>query len=301
MAELREPEGTAPRFPPDSAAGMLEGVPSPIPRAAGRRPTSATHFPVNVLALAAGLGVIAMLLARPGAATRFVAYGPLVPCLAVFAVVAAAEWLLRRTGRLARTELSAAALRAVDLRRVSLRLFALAATLALVALAYWLFPEYHGDFYRPYWQFLRALAPFAVLVPVYLVWSDARVAESRDELLEFAHLLIGRWREVDRALIGRHLLGWTVKAYFLPLMTVYLDDEIGRLYDAYRRGGLAMLSGYDGMFHLSYAIDLLFCVVGYTATTRLLDSHMRSVDATMTGWVAALICYQPFYSVIGRF
>jgi protein-S-isoprenylcysteine O-methyltransferase Ste14 len=34
---------------------------------------------------------------------------------------------------------------------------------------------------------------------------------------------------------------------------------------------------------------------------RLFDSHIRSVEPTMLGWVVALICYQPFYSVIGQF
>src|SRR5208282_5890272 len=34
---------------------------------------------------------------------------------------------------------------------------------------------------------------------------------------------------------------------------------------------------------------------------RLLDTHIRSVEPTVAGWLVALICYQPFYSVIGRF
>jgi protein-S-isoprenylcysteine O-methyltransferase Ste14 len=32
---------------------------------------------------------------------------------------------------------------------------------------------------------------------------------------------------------------------------------------------------------------------------RLFDSHIRSVEPTMSGWVIALMCYQPFYSAVG--
>jgi protein-S-isoprenylcysteine O-methyltransferase Ste14 len=145
------------------------------------------------------------------------------------------------------------------------------------------------------------LAPVGLLVPFYFIWADSRVAEPRDEFVQFGLLVCGRWREVDPSVIKRHLLGWTVKAFFLPLMSVYLSDELSHLYAAVRSYGVMNVIRFDTWFHVSYTIDLLFCVIGYTATTRLLDSHMRSVEPTMLGWVAALICYQPFYSVIGRF
>ncbi len=116
-------------------------------------------------------------------------------------------------------------------------------------------------------------------------------------------LIIGRWRDVDGALIRRHLLGWVIKGFFLPLMTVYLGAEVRSLSAALHalasdRGVMAV---YQVFYHLSYAVDLLFCVVGYGAAMRLFDSHIRSVEPTAAGWLVALICYQPFYSVIGRF
>jgi protein-S-isoprenylcysteine O-methyltransferase Ste14 len=58
-------------------------------------------------------------------------------------------------------------------------------------------------------------------------------------------------------------------------------------------------SWYQLLLRSAYTVDLLFCVVGYAMTMRLFDSHIRSTEPTMFGWVVALICYQPFYSVIG--
>lgn len=259
-----------------------------------------------MLALAVGLAVIwslarspATVPGRPGL-WPVIPYQPAIACLAVFAVIVAAEWLRRRIRGRGVEEFAAAPLRTFSLRRVALRLLGFAGTLALVALGYWLFPEYRGSFYRPYWQFLRTLAPLAALVPLYFLWADTRARTQDDEYLQFGRLLTGGWRGVDTAVLRRHLLGWIVKAFFLPLMTVYLTDEFNFLYGLVRTLNLYAFTRYDAWFHLCYAVDLLFCVIGYTATTRLLDSHMRSVEPTLAGWLVALICYQPFYALFGR-
>jgi hypothetical protein len=273
--------------------------------APARRPPSASSFAANLLALAAGLAVIWGLARAPVAAGaqpprwQTLAYQPLLPCLAVFAVIAAAEWLWRRRRHEQLPEFASAPLRPLSLTRVALRLYGLGATLALVALAYWLFPEYRGDFYRPYWQFLKLLAPALLLVPPYLVWADRRVRATDDELLEFGLLASAHWQGRDWTLLTRHVLGWTVKAFFLPLMTVYLSQEVNFLFGITRTLGAYAFTRYDAWYHLAFAIDLLFCVVGYTATVRLFDSHMRSVEPTLLGWLVALICYQPFYGLIG--
>ncbi len=260
-----------------------------------------------MLALAVGLTVIWCLargpLSTPGRESPWahIPYQPLIPCLAVFAVIVIAEWLLRRMrGLAAADELASAPLRTLSLRRVALRLLGFAGTLALVAAGYWLFPEYRAGFYQPYWQFLETLAPCVILVPLYFLWADTRARTPEDEFLQFGRLLTGGTSGVDAAVIRRHLLGWTVKAFFLPLMTVYLAEEFNFLYGLVRLLNLSAFTRYDAWFHLCYAIDLLFCVIGYTATTRLLDSHMRSVEPTLAGWLVALICYQPFYSLLGR-
>ena len=279
----------------------MSAVPPPVP---ARRPPSASSFLSNLLALAAGLAVIWGLARAPVAAGRpppwqTLAYQPLLPCLAVFVGVAAAEWLWRRRHHQGLPDFASAPRRHLSLSRVALRLYGLSATLALVALGYWLFPEYHGDFYKPYWQFLKLLSPGLLLVPPYLVWADRRARATDDELLEFGLLTSGKWRGRDTALLRRHVLGWTVKAFFLPLMTVYLSQEVNFLFGITRTLGAYAFTRYDAWYHLAFAIDLLFCVVGYTATVRLFDSHMRSVEPTLLGWLVALICYQPFYPLIG--
>ncbi|HEX4241945.1 MAG TPA: isoprenylcysteine carboxylmethyltransferase family protein [Steroidobacteraceae bacterium] len=265
-------------------------------------PASAANFGLCLAALAIGLALIWAIAPGNDFPLRdWLAYEPIIPCLGIVLVIAVAERAFPRLRSPSATGLSDRRLRALDLQRVGVRLCGLALTLALVAFAYWLFPEYRGSFYDPFWRFLRTIAPVAVLVPFYFAWTDTRSLEARDEYQAFGSLLCGGRQPGDFALIRRHLLGWTVKSFFLPLMTVYLSDELRALY-----GALAIVSPhtmpvYNVCYHVAYAIDLLFCVVGYSTAIRLFDAEIRSTEPTMAGWVAALICYQPFLSVIGRF
>ena len=273
----------------------------PAPVLPSSPPDSATYSYLNLLALAAGLGVIAAAglgLLQPG--PTLIPYRPLLPCLMVAAVLVSGEWVQRRRRGRQLTDLAPVPLRPRNWTRIGCRLLGLAGTLGLIALAYWLLPEYHGSFYGPYWLLLRTLAPACVLVPCYFAWTDRLLREERDEYWQVGRVLCGHWQDAQPEALKRHFLGWTVKAFFLPLMSVYLTDDYTTLTGYFQRHDPSLLWNYDAWFNLCYTIDLLFCVVGYSASLRLFDSHMRSVEPTLLGWAAALICYQPFYSVVGQ-
>jgi protein-S-isoprenylcysteine O-methyltransferase Ste14 len=234
--------------------------------------------------------------------SRVVAYAPLIPCIGIIIVIGVAEWLWPNLRAASAGALSRQALRPLNLRRVGTRMVGVAATFGLLAFAYWVFPEYAGDFYAPFWNFLRTVAPLAALIPFYLLWADSRTLEPNDEIHSFGALVLGRWSALDWRLIRRHLLGWAVKGFFLPLMTAYLGGEIKALSESISHlRGFEIMPLYQVFYHASYTLDLLFCVVGYSAAVRLFDSQIRSVEPTVAGWLVALMCYQPFYSVIGRY
>jgi len=263
-----------------------------------QRPASATRFVVGLSGLGGGLLALWLLAPWRGANfPGFIRYAPIVPCAGVFAVIAIME---RLWPNVRGASLPGAVLRPLDLARVAVKLWGLIVTLAMVALAYWLLPEYRGTFYQPYWDFLLTLAPLLLLCPLYFAWMDRRIAEPGDDYYHLGRVALGRERP-DGARLTRHLLGFAVKGFFLPLMTVYLHDEIAALYRIYQAAPAPIWKSFNFFYHLSYTVDLLFCVVGYTISLRLFDSHIRSVEPTLAGWLAALICYQPFYSVIGRY
>ncbi len=273
-------------------------------------PPSAAHFGLNMLALCGGLLALGAFYVG-GRIDAGGVFAPLAASAAVAAIIVSGEMLWLGTGFAPSSGLARQSLRPARLGRVATRLLGLGLTLAAVAVLYWLFPEYHGDFYAPFCRFLGVSsawpylslhgALWLLLAPLYFLWADRHLVDPADAYWELGALIRpGRWRQANWALLRAHAMGWGVKAFFLPLMVVYLDGNVRALGHALR-----LLSG-DGMriyqlfFELSYTIDVLFCVVGYALTLRLFDSHIRSTEPTAFGWMVALICYQPFYSVIGR-
>ncbi len=219
----------------------------------------------------------------------------------IVAVVAGGEAMLLRGRWRASTGLVSTPRTPKDPWQTGLRSAGLLATLGAIGLAYWVLPEYRGSFYQPYWRFLRLIgSPALCLAPFYFYWIARRQADPNDAYLQLGRLLTTGGRSaLDLPVLRAHFLAWTVKAFFLPLMVVYLTREVDAVVNAWRALSLDTMRVYQLAYELSFLIDLLFCVVGYTMTLRVLDTHIRSTEPTALGWVVALVCYQPFYSVIG--
>jgi protein-S-isoprenylcysteine O-methyltransferase Ste14 len=175
-------------------------------------------------------------------------------------------------------------------------------SLGFVALLYWMFPEYRGSpsFYVHYWTALRVLLPaWGLLALPYLYWVDARLATPEDPLWQFGRALLLQWQGLSARDIGQHLLGWLVKGYFLPLMFTYFCDNLTQLlhYDLHRIRGFGGI--YDWAYFTLYFIDVSLVSMTYLMSLKLTDTHIRSTDQTALGWGTALVCYQPFWSLIG--
>ncbi len=187
---------------------------------------------------------------------------------------------------------------AVDVRRVLVKLLGLAFTLWLIVGVYSLFPEYRGAFYARYYDALRTLAPYWLVLAVpYFFWMDSRNGGERDGYWHVGALVLFRWRHVDRRVIGQHVLGWTVKLFFLPLMFTYLSGKIHYFRSYHFEIVFSNFkSFYDFAFDFLFYVDLLIACVGYVCTFRATDSHIRSTEPTLLGWAVAILCYQPFWS-----
>jgi protein-S-isoprenylcysteine O-methyltransferase Ste14 len=126
------------------------------------------------------------------------------------------------------------------------------------------------------------------------------MAQPLDGLWQLGQLLLGRWRGLDLKLIGQHLLGWLVKGFFLPLMFTYLCDNLNKLlhYD------LTLLHNFQGVYDWAYFsmyfVDVSLVSMTYLMSLRAADTHIRSTEPTIFGWVIALVCYQPFWSLISK-
>jgi len=224
----------------------------------------------------------------------------IIACAVSMALIALSDLFRFRVYERPSTQLIWIGERQSDFGRIAVKLFGFALTLGLIAAAYWVFPEYHGSFYDPFWNLLKRYGIWVLAAAPFYFWLlDRAMLEPRDSYWEVAMLLTGR-RPGSWKTIAQHFAGWTVKAFFLPLMTVYLTQEVTQTHSWWEKattlgGGMVW---YDFLYHTTFLVDLMFCVIGYCCTLRVFDSHIRSTEPTAGGWLVALLCYQPFYSIV---
>ncbi|MDT0634351.1 hypothetical protein [Spectribacter hydrogenoxidans] len=188
-----------------------------------------------------------------------------------------------------------------DVRRVAVKLLGLYSAFVIIGFGYWLFPEYAGTFYGPFFYVLRDVWPWlAVLAVPYFAWLDARLGEPFDGAWHAGMAVLGRWQLVDRAVLGQFARGWLIKAFFLPLMFALLARSLAFVLQGIETGALwDQARWFRVALEMTFLVDLVFGVLGYTLAMRWLDSHIRSAEPTLLGWLSALACYQPLWGVIG--
>jgi len=174
-------------------------------------------------------------------------------------------------------------------------------SLGFIAALYWLLPEYQSSFYQNYFAMLRILLPpwIALAIP-YIFFIDRRMPVPKDGYWHMGNLVTFRWTALNQKFLSQHLLGWLIKGFFLPLMFSYMCNDLGRFlpYD------FGKLSGFN--FWFDFVHDFLFFIdvglvsMGYLMSLRVSDTHFRSAEPTMLGWTVALVCYEPFWLLIGR-
>ncbi|WP_379921940.1 methyltransferase family protein [Erythrobacter sp. R86502] len=150
-----------------------------------------------------------------------------------------------------------------------------------------------------------AIIPLVVLSVPYVIWLDRFLVEPRDSSLQFGAFVLGagivgrdQW---DRAELAKHWRSWAIKGFFGAFMISILPPGFAQIVEA----DPAQLLGNPVAFimflvTLLFVIDVQIGTVGYLLTLRPLDSHIRSGNPLLAGWLAALLCYPPFvWGIIG--
>lgn len=161
--------------------------------------------------------------------------------------------------------------------------------------------------------FAAALAYAALLSIYYLTERHPATSKSLRCLRVtpvFLRSPLTAWRQglarEDRVAVLTTLL----KAFFAPLMTMSLmvfcmgalahgsaiaagsafNDGLRALFDQH---------GFWFLIRLILFVDVLVFTFGYLIELPRLHNQIRSVDPTLLGWAAALLCYPPFNSLTG--
>lgn len=263
-----------------------------------RLPPSVTSFGLNLIALVVLLGTLYYLRVR-----HFTNIDPMIVLMASLSIpIVLIDIFVLRVNRRESTGLDWDKEWSPDLARVATKVSGLLLTLLTIALAYWAFPEYHGSFYDPLWNVLRRFGiPLLGVACTYIWFVDGLMREPRDAYWQLGRWVFGRFSDARGPDIANHFRGWLVKAYFFPLMFVWLHGSVHNLiYFDLSNATWANLRLYDYLYTLVFGVDLLFTTAGYALSLRLFDTHIRTAEPTMLGWTVALFCYQPFFSLMEK-
>ena len=162
--------------------------------------------------------------------------------------------------------------------------------LAYVTLRYYWEPPY--DFAMGVFEFF--ITPLIALSIPYVIWVDKHMVDPKsDPVYHFGAMIAGR-TDFEFAQIKHHLRNWLVKGFFCAFMIPILPGGFNYIVNAdlgELPGDPVAFAGF--MIGFLFLIDVQIATVGYLLTMKPLDSHIRSANPFMQGWVAALICYPP--------
>jgi protein-S-isoprenylcysteine O-methyltransferase Ste14 len=162
---------------------------------------------------------------------------------------------------------------------------------------YWVFPEYQSQYYRPFLEILQIVLPYLPIVAaIYFLFVEMRLPEQFDGPWQAGLFFLGFWRGVDWRLLCQYTLSCLVIVFFLPLSFSSLAANLGGIRLPY--SGSSFMEFYRFAFVAIISVELVIVTAGYTFVCRLFDSHIRSTDPTLLGWLSALICYNPFFLLI---
>jgi protein-S-isoprenylcysteine O-methyltransferase Ste14 len=187
-----------------------------------------------------------------------------------------------------------------------IKLCGLWATWALLAAFYALARWYWSGSYLFAMEVLTfAILPLVMLSIPYVIWLDRYLIEPRDGCFHFGAFVLGggvigreQW---DGAAIAKHWRAWAIKGFFGAFMISILPPGFAQVVEANPAqiiGNPVEMAGV--LVALLFVIDVQIGTVGYLLTLRPLDSHIRSGNPFLAGWLAALLCYPPFvWGIIG--
>ncbi|MGB3166077.1 MAG: isoprenylcysteine carboxylmethyltransferase family protein [Alteraurantiacibacter sp.] len=146
-----------------------------------------------------------------------------------------------------------------------------------------------------------AIGPLVVLSVPYVLWIDRVMVNPRDASWHFGAMLVGR-EGYDIEQVKKHWRGWIIKGFFTAFMISILPIGFATIVDTDTADILAnpvRLGVF--LFEILFVIDVQIGTVGYLLTFRPLDSHIRSGNPFLAGWIAALACYPPFaWGILGN-
>ncbi|MEP9374705.1 hypothetical protein [Mesorhizobium sp. KR1-2] len=189
-------------------------------------------------------------------------------------------------------------------KRIVTKLVGLGALSGLVIIACFCFP-FFANSRAVTWlteSFPGLLVPMAVLVPLtvaYFVLADRYSDDPDDYLHQVGRAVLMReFREADIGLALRILV---IKCFFLVLMFSSGMAIFEWFFDNPFAGRPFLSEAwFEAAVRAVYLVDVVLAAGGYFATFKLFGWHVRATETSLRGWVACLVCYEPFFPALSN-
>lgn len=181
----------------------------------------------------------------------------------------------------------------LSLRRVLVKLWALAVLASLVSFVYWLLPEYNKPLYMPWFQFLAEHGFLLAFIFVgYIVFTDSSNHQSTDVLYGLGLFFLRRrpWGDGFKYYVA----AVAVRAFFLPLMVSFCSSNIAELEMVFSADITSPVAFMRFITILVFYLDVSVVVPAYLFSCSANYSFIKSVDTSAAGVVCTLLCYPPF-------
>jgi hypothetical protein len=175
---------------------------------------------------------------------------------------------------------------------------------AALLLLYWMFPYTRNQWLFPVCAMLgnEYVLPVLVLLSVVLALYTALTRVAEDDATHDATLGLGQMLLRQRAFAldastQNLLLSWAVKGFFLPLMAMFMVNDIAwfRTVD-WSSIGTSFPNVYEFSQRFLYFCDVTIALAGYLLTFRWAGTQIRSAEPSGLGWAVCLVCYPPFWA-----
>jgi hypothetical protein len=112
-------------------------------------------------------------------------------------------------------------------------------------------------------------------------------------------LVLGRTDEVDGNVLQDYAAGWLVKGFFAPIMFHTAFEDVQWFLSAdFGQQLLAPCGWFDLPLRILYGVDVVWGGTGYLLTLRLFQTHVRSANPALDGWLVCVVCYAPIWGLI---
>ena len=188
--------------------------------------------------------------------------------------------------------------RKLSLKRCLYKILGLSFVFACIAVIYWLFPIFQDATFKQWITYLKTMLPYLVsLSVVYIILMDRVGRQEKDEYWHIGYYLIHRKNGLNQEQLANLVRSWLVKVFYLGLMVPWSFGHISNIQkaDFFHFSFDNPIALFFTLETICYGIDVVYGAIGYISGLKLTNTHIRTAEPTLMGWMVAIMCYWPFW------